>query len=193
MKPCECGCGQPAPIAARGQNGVKRGESQRFVFGHQARRSVRGYVPRNAGRTLSHGYVRITLPETVRRTRPEHVLIAERAVGGPLPAGAEVHHVNEQRGDNRHENLVICEDHAYHALLHLRMSARRETGNASARRCAYGSEWILPEDLGVHRSASRWYHRQCEQAYKSRRRNIINKQQRTRRRALAKIIQAFAR
>lgn len=54
----------------------------------------------------------------------EHILVAERAFGRRLPKGVVVHHVNEQGHDNRNENLVICENQAYHALLHTRMRAR---------------------------------------------------------------------
>lgn len=34
---CECGCGEPAPIAAQAQNGYRKGEPQRFILGHGAR------------------------------------------------------------------------------------------------------------------------------------------------------------
>lgn len=57
------------------------------------------------------------------RTIPYHKLLCERALGKPLPPGAEVHHVNGNKRYNAHRNLVVCQDHAYHVLLHERTKA----------------------------------------------------------------------
>lgn len=54
----------------------------------------------------------------------EHILVASDVLGKLLPPGAVVHHINEDRSDNRHSNLVICQDDAYHKLLHKRMRER---------------------------------------------------------------------
>lgn len=53
----------------------------------------------------------------------EHKRVAARALGKPLPRGAQVHHVNGNPRDNRNCNLVICQDAAYHRLLHVRAKA----------------------------------------------------------------------
>lgn len=54
--------------------------------------------------------------------RMEHVVKAEKALGKPLPAGAVVHHMNNNVLDNDTPfNLVICPDQSYHMLLHRRM------------------------------------------------------------------------
>jgi len=44
--------------------------------------------------------------------------IAEKALGHPLPPKAEIHHVDGDPLNNEPSNLVICEDRAYHLLLH---------------------------------------------------------------------------
>jgi hypothetical protein len=59
----------------------------------------------------------------------EHVLIAERALGKPLPSGAQVHHVDENRRNNANRNLVICQNQSYHLLLHSRAHVLRAGGN----------------------------------------------------------------
>lgn len=49
---------------------------------------------------------------------PEHIAVAELSLGHRLPEGAEVHHVNGVKHDNRPCNLVICQDAGYHLFLH---------------------------------------------------------------------------
>lgn len=65
---------------------------------------------------------------------PEHVLMAMLVLDRPLRGEEEVHHFNEDRSDNRPSNLVICQDRAYHQLLHRRARAYYATGHA---------DWIL--------------------------------------------------
>lgn len=100
----------------------------------------------------SEGYVLLRMPDHPRAHRGyvyEHVVVAERALGRPLPAGAEVHHINENTADNRPANLVICPDHAYHALLHRRMRALAACGHVDWLRCQHCHEWGAPATMRV--------------------------------------------
>jgi len=130
------------------------------------------------GRSVTSGYVQVRMPEHERANRTtgyvlEHVLIAERALGHPLPPKAEVHHVDEDRTNNSPTNLVICEDHAYHFLLHRRARALAACGNANALRCGYCHSYANQGDITPIRKDGNvigGYHRSCHAKYETRRR-----------------------
>jgi len=74
-----------------------------------------------------------------------------------MPLKAQVHHVNTERADNRNNNLVICEDSAYHHLLHQRMRAVAAGCPADWLKCPFCKQFDAPENLD-----SKWhYHREC--------------------------------
>lgn len=80
-------------------------------------------------RVAAHGHPRANRHGMVR----EHLLVAERALGKPLPPKAVVHHVDEDKSNNRNGNLVICQDHTYHLLLHTRARIVRAGGNPNTQ------------------------------------------------------------
>jgi hypothetical protein len=103
------------------------------------------------GRTTSgNGYVYVEAfdhPRADSRGRMyEHIIMIEAAIGRLLPQKACVHHVNEIKNDNRNDNLVVCENQAYHLLLHARTRAYYATGNAHSIKCAYCRKWMLPDN-----------------------------------------------
>lgn len=78
--------------------------------------------------------------------KPKYVSIAEVVLGKKLPKGAQVHHFDENPRNNTHSNLVICENRAFHSLLHLRAKAYWATGNPNARQCQFCRRWGDPAD-----------------------------------------------
>lgn len=51
----------------------------------------------------------------------EHVILAEKALGKPLPYGVVVHHMNAPDDNHGAFKLIVCPNQAYHMLLHKRM------------------------------------------------------------------------
>lgn len=70
------------------------------------------------------GYILIKMPNharaNIRGYVKEHLLVAEKINGGPLPKEAVVHHLNHKTDDNRPGNLMICRDQAEHIEMHRR-------------------------------------------------------------------------
>lgn len=102
------------------------------------------------GRTINgHGYAYLFFREDDGVVmRFEHVVMAEKALGKPLPKGAVVHHVDGNRANNSPNNLVICQDQRYHLLLHTRakvVSAGKVFGvDFYCSRC---NSWKLVDDF----------------------------------------------
>jgi len=98
----------------------------------------------------------------------EHVAVAERVLGKPLPKGAVVHHANGNKADNRPANLVICPGEAYHQLLHRRQRARDACGHPDWRRCVFCGQWDAPINLST--TGRKVRHRTCENLNRKQRR-----------------------
>ncbi len=109
------------------------------------------------------GYIRIGADK-----EKAHVIVAERALGKPLPLGAIVQHVDEDRANNAPRNPVICPDHAYHMLLHRRMRALAACGHADWRICTFCKTYDDPAALAPVKS--RVYHARCVNEYNRARR-----------------------
>jgi hypothetical protein len=76
----------------------------------------------NGGQRIkSDGRLLINLPSHPRADPngyiPNAVLVAEKALGKPLPFGAVVHHVKDIEDD---QSTVICQNNGYHIFLHAR-------------------------------------------------------------------------
>lgn len=165
MKLCECGCGQPSPIAKKTEpnRGRVKGQPFRYRQGHALRgRSGSQSNSWTGGRVGDgNGYMLIAAPTHPRAVRGyvlEHILIAEKALGRFIPESIEIHHFNEVRSDNRGGNLVICEDRDYHCLLHVRTRAYRACGDPSSRKCKYCKKWD-------REAAKHGYHIPCKSLY----------------------------
>lgn len=120
-------------------------------------------------------YIVVRLPGHPRAARCgavlEHIVVAEQALGHHLVAPAQVHHIDENKLNNAPSNLVVCQDQAYHALLHRRLDALRATGNPNSLQCNVCGEYDLPENMRVfthtcvtrpNAKTTRAYHLACK-------------------------------
>jgi hypothetical protein len=121
---CQCGCGQPTKIGPKGQ-------PRRFLHNHhRVGIHFKAVVARYRTCTVEGQ------PTRLHRHR------AELALGHPLPKGAEVHHADGTKGDT--STLVICQDRAYHMLLHARMRIIKAGGDPNTQRICAECHRLLP-------------------------------------------------
>jgi hypothetical protein len=165
---CECGCGATTTIATAKHllRGYRIGEPLRFIKGHSFRVMKFAFKGKDASnwiggrRRTSHGYIAIRQ-------------IAERALGKTLPPRSKIHHFNEVKDDNRNTNIVICHNHRYHLLLHIRTRALRATGNPKMRRCVFCKQWADPVELTQLSTRPHYlYHLECERQNQRQRRLV---------------------
>ena len=89
----------------------------------------------------------------------EHRLLAETALGKTVPEGADVHHFN---GTMNGGQLVICESHEYHHLLHVRQRAYTACGHPAWRKCTFCKQWDNPDAMISRKDRpTQFIHRTC--------------------------------
>ncbi len=166
MKLCECGCGNPAPIAKKTDNNIGhiKGKPIRFIVGHNLIKRGDQNSQWKGGYNISMGYI-YKRESGTGTMKPLSAVIAEKVLGKSLPKGAMVHHIDEDKMNNSKNNLVVCQDRGYHNTLHVRMIALRACGKANFRKCCLCHNYDDPANMLKHARAG-MKHRRCENRYR---------------------------
>jgi hypothetical protein len=167
---CACGCG--------GKTNFFHNKFKKFIWGHNSLKGSNNIQWKGGKYFTVAGYVQSYSPNHPRACHNyvyEHILLAEKALGKPLPPKAIVHHAN---GSKNYGLLVICPNQKYHALLHYRMRALKECGYATWVKCRYCKKWDKPSNIFVCKNLNSGYHKICHSKYELNRRHSKKYKQR---------------
>jgi hypothetical protein len=91
-----------------------------------------------SGRFEHEGYIFVKSEDHPRSKRgyvPEHILIAESKIGRLIARNEHVHHINENRSDNRPENLQVMTIEEHRSLHILKNKPWENSPTWKKRRC----------------------------------------------------------
>ncbi len=120
---------------------------------------------RGTGSINPHGYI---IHKKGKIQKMEHVIVAEKVLGKPLPKGTEIHHIDGNKKNNDTRNLVVCPTHAYHSLLHMRTRALETCNHPDWIKCKFCKKYDDPKNLYVcpNDGANAW-HTRCHNTWRS--------------------------
>jgi HNH endonuclease/AP2 domain len=180
---CECGCGEKTGLADRDRpkQRWRAGKPKLYIKGHTHRGSR--HPQWKGGRSMQGGYVVVYDPSHPRANVdgyvPEHISLATKALGRPLPNGVEVHHFDRNRRNNSPYNLVVCPDKDYHMLLHVRQRADDACGNPDWRKCTLCKQYDVKANLNrikKDRNTREYYHASCSRERHHRRKAPLTRE-----------------
>jgi hypothetical protein len=157
-------CGAERPMDKSRRRHLREGQ-RRFVCDRRCRGVLNHSLLRSATPARhGAGYLIDLLGPAERKLA--HRAVVDRALGRELPRKHPVHHVDENKTNNAHCNLVVCENEAYHQLLHDRARTVRAGGRPSVERLCATCGILKPlADFGRRpRGGYRGPCRECERA-----------------------------
>jgi len=163
---CQCECGNTTFVTA-----------YNLVSGHsKSCGCMKGKAKKSGYKHISNGYVMIKMPTHPHSDHHgyvrEHVIVAEEIFGRKLNHPEHVHHADGDEMNNTPSNLVICNDMAYHKLLHKRQRALSSCGNVNWLKCSYCKKYDAPENMYIRKDKTKAYHIKCENEDQSTRKKL---------------------
>ena len=111
--------------------GLRKSKEAQFINCSEARKRERSSNWNGGKRTTSKGYVQILMPGHPRADKAgyvmEHILVWEKETGFSIPVGCCIHHLNENKADNRIENLCLMTNGAHTVYHHKGKHLSEET------------------------------------------------------------------
>lgn len=147
---CRCGCGGTTGInhVSDPAHGRVRGQHNRFIKGHRETGSGH-HLWKRGWKINAYGYVLLSDPRHPNADSDgrvfEHVKVIADALGHAVPKGAIAHHIDGDKTNNDPSNLVLCQNRAYHNMLHRRERALNAYGDANAIICRLCRCYHLPK------------------------------------------------
>ncbi len=177
---CACGCGGKTSITQKNyaKKGWIKGQPKKYILGHWPRgkkgpdchnwKSPEEYATfigtHGYRMVLIHGHHRANIRGYVR----EHIVVVEKLLGRPFIFPNVIHH-------HTPEQLVICENQAYHMLLHQRTKAYNDSGHANWILCIHCKQFDDPHNMYIRKNHNGGYHRKCHAEYNLKRYYAKNK------------------
>lgn len=166
---CHCGCGQKTTISKKTitvkKHKYTKGTYTKFLNGHSNKLTLtnKGMRKRRDGRNSTYCF---NHPRADERNKVlNYILVVERALGKYISTNAVVHHIDRNPGNDNNDNLVLCEDRAYHNFLHQRMRAYEACGHANWIKCRYCKQYSDPDNSDIYLSGKTSYHKKCGKLY----------------------------
>jgi hypothetical protein len=160
MKPCKCGCG------------IEIDDGKTFVWGHNRKGMKNKTILRgeqNPNWKGGLGYVSVdgyhVRSEGNGKRIYCHRELVEKILGIALPINATIHHHDGNSLNNLNGNFVVCENQAYHMLLHRRARTLKECGHADWLRCYFCKQYDIHDN--INKSKRMQYHLFCARKYQT--------------------------
>ena len=179
---CQCGCGNTTNIITKTnkREGRIKGQPSKFISGHNGRlienvemlRTMSGKGERGSnwrgGKIIDPSGYRLTFNPKYKKTSSnyvrDHIFKIENILGRTLPYHAVIHHIDGDTLNNKNCNLIVCENQAYHNLLHKRQRALVGGGDVHMLKCRVCKQYDYPTNMYVHTIG--WgRHRECHRQY----------------------------